>query len=106
MLDHYDLVPQRDRYLAPRFGGLVDAEDQLQRFPPGTAVRFWLRTSAQHSEDVAVIPLMTESVDVRRSGRRRVDQLVIVVVIGEHPVFDAIHRRSANLHRALLPEDR
>ncbi len=90
----------------PRLRRFVDAEDQFQRFAAGAAVGVGGGLAAQHRQHVPVVGLVAVAVDVGRSVGRRLDALVVVVVVGELPGLHLVHRRAADLHRALLPEDR
>src|SRR5690348_10280459 len=78
--------PERQRHLSTRFGRLVDAQNQLQRLPPGPAICIRLCLAPKNGEDVSVVPLVTEAVHVRWVGVYRLDQLVVVVVLSELPV--------------------
>ena len=81
-------------------------EDQLERFAARPAVGLGLRLAAKHREHVPIVAFVPEPIDVRRIRVRRLDQLVVVVIIGEQPMLDPVHRGAADLHRALLAEDR
>src|SRR5688500_15307057 len=77
---------ERQRHLAARAGGLVDAEDQLERLPAGAPVGVRRRPAAEDVEHVAVVSLVPEAIDVWWRRRRGVHELVVVVVLGEDPV--------------------
>ena len=47
---------------------------------------------------------MPETIDVRRVRVRRLDELVVVVVLGELPVVDFVDRGATDLYRAAFAE--
>src|SRR5581483_6999578 len=97
---------ERQGDLAPHLRRLIDAENELERFSARAAVRVRLRLAAQHLPHVAVISLVPVPVDVRRVRARDVNELVVVVILGEGPVLGLVDGGAADFHRALLPEDR
>src|SRR5437868_1709631 len=101
-----DLCSEWKWHLPSRLGRLVDAQNQLQRLPARPAVRIGLCLTAKDGKDVSVIALMPQPIDVGRIRLRRDNQLVIVIVLGELPEVHLVHRRPADFHRSLLPEDR
>ena len=64
-----NLGAERQRDFPAGLRRLVDAEDQLERFPPGAAVGVGLCLTAEHGQHVAVIGFVPESV---HAGRTRV----------------------------------
>src|SRR5688500_18633202 len=95
---------QRDRHLAAGLRRLVDAKDQLERLASGPTISVGAGFAPQHLEDVAVVAFVAEPVDVGWGRARRLDELVVVVVLREQPVLDPVHGGAADLHRAALSE--
>src|SRR5439155_7572881 len=98
------LRAKREWHLSPGLCGLVNTQDQLERLSAGPAIGVRLRFTPENSQNVAVVTLMTQTIDVRWIGVSSENQLVVIVVFGELPVLDLVHSRSANLRRALFPQ--
>src|ERR1700722_9360197 len=105
-LNLLDLRAQREGDLPSSLGRLIDPEYELKRFPAGATVGVRLRLATEHAEDVPVVALVPVAVYGRRVRGRDVDELVIVVVLGERPVLDLVDGGPADFHGALLAEDR